>query len=63
MSIVGLSFFLWQMQKKDYKAHLAAYKFDLNTLPICGARTRSGGLWKHNGNVRNGRCERYGINK
>ena len=31
------------MLKKDYKARVAANQFDLNTLPICGARTRSGG--------------------
>ena len=30
------------MLKKDYKARVAANQFDLNTLPICGARTRSG---------------------
>ena len=48
------------MLKKDYKAHVAAHKFDLNTLPTCGARTRSGGLCKHKGNIRNGRCKRHG---
>ena len=48
------------MLKKDYKAHVAANQFDLNTLPICGARTRSGGLCKHKGNIRNGRCKRHG---
>ena len=48
------------MLKKDYKAHVATSQFDLNTLPICGARTRSGGLCKHKGNVRNGRCKRHG---
>ena len=48
------------MLKKDYKAHVTANQFDLNTLPICGARTRSGGLCKHKGNVRNGRCKRHG---
>ena len=25
------------MLKKDYKAHVATNKFDLNTLPVCGA--------------------------
>ena len=49
-----------QMLKKDYKAHVSANQFDLNTLPICGARTRSGGLCKHKGNIRNGRCKRHG---
>ena len=48
------------MLKKDYKAHVATSQFDLKTLPICGARTRSGGLCKHKGNVRNGRCKRHG---
>ena len=49
-----------RMLKKDYKARVAANQFDLNTLPICGARTRSGGLCKHKGNIRNGRCKRHG---
>ena len=48
------------MLKKNYKARVAANQFDLNTLPICGARTRSGGLCKHKGNIRNGRCKRHG---
>ena len=48
------------MLKKDYKALVAANQFDLDTLPICGARTRSGGLCKHKGNIRNGRCKRHG---
>ena len=48
------------MLKKDYKARVAANQFDLNTLPTCGARTRSGGPCKHKGNVRNGRCKRHG---
>ena len=48
------------MLKKDYKVHVAANRFDLNTLPVCGAKTRSGGLCKHKGNVRNGRCKRHG---
>ena len=47
------------MQKKDYKARVAADRFDLNSLPTCGARTRSGGLCKHKGNIRNGRCKRH----
>jgi hypothetical protein len=37
------------MLKKDYKAHVAANQFDLNSLPVCGGRTRSGGLCKHRG--------------
>ena len=48
------------MLKKNYKAHVATNQFDLNTLPICGARTRSGALCKHKGNIRNGRCKRHG---
>jgi hypothetical protein len=49
------------MLKKDYKAHVAANRFDLNTLPTCGAKTRSGGLCKHKGTLHNGRCNRHGI--
>jgi hypothetical protein len=48
------------MLKMNYKVHVAANQFDLNTLPACGARTRSGGLCKHKGNIRNGRCKRHG---
>jgi len=48
------------MLKMNYKVHVAANQFDLNTLPICGARTRSGALCKHKGNIRNGRCKRHG---
>jgi hypothetical protein len=48
------------MLEKDYKARVAANQFDLDTLPSCGARTRSGGLCKHKGNIRNGRCKRHG---
>ena len=48
------------MIKKDYKAHVAANRFGLGTLPVCGAKTRSGGLCKHKGNIRNGRCKRHG---
>jgi hypothetical protein len=48
------------MQKKDYKALVTANQFDLSTLPACGAKTRSGGLCGHKGNIRNGRCKRHG---
>jgi hypothetical protein len=48
------------MLKKNYKAHVATNRFDLNTLPNCGAKTRRVGLCKHKGNVRNGRCKRHG---
>jgi len=49
-----------RMLKKNYKALVTANQFDLTTLPICGARTRSSGLCKHKGNTRNGRCKRHG---
>ena len=48
------------MLKQDHKARVTANQFDLNTLPSCGAKTRSGGLCKHQGNIRNGRCKRHG---
>ena len=48
------------MLKKDYKAHVTTNRLDLNTLPVFGAKTRSGGLCKHKGNLRNGRCKRHG---
>ena len=48
------------MLKENYKAHVAANPFDLNTLPVCGAKTRTGGVCKHKGNNRNGRCKRHG---
>ena len=48
------------MLKKNYKARVAANQFDLSSLPVCGARTRSRGLCKHKGNIRNGRCKRHG---
>ena len=48
------------MLKKNYKALVTANRFDLNTLPTCGAKTRSGSLCKHKGNIRNGRCKRHG---
>ena len=37
-----------------------ANQFDLTTLTILGAGARSGGLCKHKGNIRNGRCKRHG---
>lgn len=49
-----------RMLKKNYKALVTANQFDLTTLPICGARTRSGSLCKHKGNTRNGWCKRHG---
>mgnify|MGYP006156737443 CR=1 FL=1 len=48
------------MLKKDYKAPVTANRFDLSSLSACGAKTRSGGLCKHKGNIRNGRCKRHG---
>ena len=35
-------------------------KFDLNTLPKCGAKTRRGSLCKRLGNIKNGRCKLHG---
>jgi hypothetical protein len=35
-------------------------RFDFNTLPLCGARTRAGGTCRHRGNIRNGRCKLHG---
>jgi hypothetical protein len=35
-------------------------KFDLNSLPKCGAKTRSGSPCKRLGNKRNGRCKLHG---
>ena len=49
-----------EMLKKDYKALVTANRFDLGTLPSCGAQTRSGGLCKHKGNLVNARCKRHG---
>ena len=48
------------MLKKNYNALVTVNRFDLNTLPTCGAKTRSGSLCKHKGNIRNGRCKRHG---
>ena len=48
------------MLKENYKAHVPTNRFDFNTLPACGAKTRSGGPCKHKGNLRNGRCKRHG---
>jgi len=48
------------MLKKNYKALVTVNRFDLNALPVCGAKTRSGGLCNHKGNIRNGRCKRHG---
>jgi hypothetical protein len=48
------------MIKTDHTAHVPSSRFDLNTLPTCGARIRSGGSCKHKGNNRNGRCKRHG---
>jgi hypothetical protein len=48
------------MVKNDHKPHEPSSRFDLNTLPVCGARTRSGGSCRHKGNIRNGRCKRHG---
>ena len=42
------------------KALITANQFNLNSSPACGAKTHSGGLCKHKGNIRNSRCKRYG---
>ena len=34
--------------------------FDLSTLPLCGAKTRSGEQCKRYGNLKNGRCRLHG---
>ena len=47
------------MLKKKHKARVAINQFDLNTLPICGAKTRSGYLCEHRGNIDNSRCKRH----
>jgi len=51
------------MLKRDYKARVATNQFDLNTLPICGVRTRSGGLCKHKGNIQTPRWSLYRANE
>jgi len=48
------------MLKNNYKALVTANRFDLGTLPTCRAKTRSGRLCKHKGNLHNGRCKRHG---
>ncbi|RIZ50763.1 HGGxSTG domain-containing protein [Vibrio sp. PID23_8] len=35
-------------------------RFNLDTLPLCGAKTRSGGTCKRKGNKHNGRCKLHG---
>lgn len=37
-------------------------RFDLSSLPRCGAKTRSGGPCQRNGNKSNGRCKLHGGN-
>ena len=37
-------------------------KFNLMSLPLCGAKTRSGASCKRRGNKRNGRCKLHGGN-
>jgi len=34
------------MIKSDHQAHVST-RFDFNTLPLCGAKTRAGGSCKH----------------
>ena len=47
------------MIKSDHEGH-TPNRFDFNTLPLCGAKTRAGGSCKHKGNIRNGRCKLHG---
>lgn len=37
-------------------------RFNLESLPLCGAKTRSGEPCKRKGNKRNGRCKLHGGN-
>ena len=47
------------MIESDHQDH-TPNRFDFNTLPFCGAKTRGGGTCRHRGNVRNGRCRLHG---
>ena len=40
--------------------HHPMSRFDLNNLPRCGAKTRTGTPCQHLGNARNGRCRLHG---
>lgn len=41
---------------------MTTQRFNLETLPLCGAKTRSGGQCKRKGNKQNGRCKLHGGN-
>ena len=47
------------MIKSDHQDH-TPIRFNFDTLPLCGAKTRGGGTCKHKGNIRNGRCRLHG---
>ena len=47
------------MIESDHQAHVST-RFDFDGLPLCGAKTRTGGTCKHKGNIYNGRCKRHG---
>jgi hypothetical protein len=47
------------MIKSDHQGQVPK-RFDFESLPLCGAKTRAGGTCKHRGNIRNGRCKRHG---
>jgi hypothetical protein len=47
------------MIENDHQAHMST-RFDFDTLPLCGAKTRAGGTCRHKGNIRNGRCKLHG---
>ncbi len=46
--------------KPMYRDQIMSNQFDLKSLPLCGARTRSGRPCRHPGTKRNGRCRRHG---
>ena len=47
------------MIESDHQDHRPT-RFDFDSLPLCGAKTRSGGQCRHRGNIRNGRCKFHG---
>ncbi|SON50414.1 HGGxSTG domain-containing protein [Vibrio tapetis] len=38
----------------------STHRFNLSTLPLCGAKTRAGGRCKRRGSLKNGRCKLHG---
>ena len=47
------------MIESDHQDH-KPIRFDFDTLPLCGAKTRAGGTCRHKGNIRNGRYKLHG---